>query len=147
MKKWLVVVLGLMLFLVGCESKQEKQLEGTWENVDKGGTWATIEGNTMVVAGKEFEMFNIDTSLENVIAFDTYYENEDATLTFRVDFDKDDKNKASVVALHTDSMSTNSFNIKKESSQGMSYPMRWFIFIGGAVAIYYILRAFINNKN
>lgn len=142
----LVVVLGLMLFLVGCESKQEKQLEGTWYLEDSDEVFITLKNGKIEAKNGEWGDYEVFKEDDDSIAI-TFYDEQDANkVDLNFVFDENDENKADVFGI-VDDVRAPKLSLEKESSQGMSYPMRWFIFIGGAVAIYYILRAFINNKN
>lgn len=126
MKKLLILLGCFIVFLAGCTSSKEKQLEGTWDNVSYGGEWAEFKNGKMIIQGEEMKMENIK-SYTKAISFDINDNEHGVDGAFTVGFDEDDKDKAKVMAIGSD-QSVNTFEIEK-TSEGAGIIKRFFSFI------------------
>lgn len=142
----MLVVITVLLFLTGCESKQEKQLQGSWNLKDSDENFATFKKGKIEAKNGEWGDYEVFDKDKNSIAI-TYYDEQDAsTVDLNFKFDKDDKDKATVYGI-VDDVRAPPLDVEKDkgSSSGLPFPVRWLIFIGVVVAIYYILRALVNR--
>lgn len=147
LRKLVIVIIGLMLFLAGCESKQEKQLQGSWNLKDSDLNFATFQKGKIQAKNGEWGDYEVFKKDKDSIAVTFYDEEDSSTVDLNFVFDKDDKDKATVYGI-VDDVRAPPLDVEKveESNSGLPYPVRWIIFIGAVIVIYYILRALVNRE-
>ncbi|PVU46486.1 hypothetical protein CP553_11630 [Staphylococcus epidermidis] len=146
MKKLMVIVIGIMLFLAGCESKQEKQLQGSWNLEDSNENFATFKDGKIQAQNGDWSDYKVFDKDKNSIAITYTDERDNSTVDLNFKFDENDKDKATVYGM-IDSVKAPALNVEKDknSNSGMPYPVRWIIFIAVVIGIYYVLRALVNR--
>lgn len=139
MKKILLLLICLLVFVAGCTSSNQKKLNGTWENTDVDETWATFEDDIMIggVDNKKTKMEDIK-SRKNGIYFEIYY--NDTPISFGIKYNESDKNKASVLAINRENGDYNQFNIEKTTNKnGFLSSVKKTFQVVGFVFVFFIL--------